>query len=163
MVDQKPKEQMTNKQFTQVEKAKRGWWFSVFFMILVVCLIVFLSFVEIKESNRDIIIGMVGMLTGAISSMLSIAAGRDPSEIEELKDKLSSANADRQALISRLRDAQINVELYRNQIFELQTAMIDKLSIFKGENVVRTKSEEDVILNKHVEEWLPSTDRNKKL
>jgi len=163
MVEQKPKEKMTNKQFTQVEKAKRGWWFSVFFMILVVCLIVFLSFIEIKESNRDIIIGMVGMLTGAISSMLSIAAGRDPSEIEELKDKLSSANADRQALISRLRDAQINVELYRNQIFELQTAMIDKLSIFRGENVVRTKSEEDIILNKHVEEWLPSSDRNKKL
>ena len=69
----------SNKQLTQIEKAKRGWWFSVFFMILVVCLIMFLSFVEIQEKNRDVLVGMLGMLTGAISSMLAIASGRDPS------------------------------------------------------------------------------------
>ena len=74
----------TNKQFTQSEKAKRGWWFSVFFMILVIALILFLSFVEIQEKNRDVLVGLIGMITGAVSSMLSIASGRDPSEVEEL-------------------------------------------------------------------------------
>ena len=83
----------SNKQFTQTEKAKRGWWFSVVFMILVISLIMFLAFIPLQKDNRDIIVGMIGMITGAISSMLSIAAGRDPSEVEELKDKLSSANA----------------------------------------------------------------------
>jgi len=29
-------EKNTNKQDIQIDKAKRGWWFSVFFMILVV-------------------------------------------------------------------------------------------------------------------------------
>jgi uncharacterized transporter YbjL len=146
---------VTNKQFTQSEKAKRGWWASVVFMLLIVVLIVFLSYVKIVEENRDILIGIIGMLTGSISSMLAIASGRDPSELEELKDKLSTANADRAALIGRLRDAQIQMQLLREQIFELQSAVIDKLSVFKGQSPIKTKSEEQVILPPVVQEWLP--------
>lgn len=149
----------SNKQFTQTEKAKRGWWFSVIFMILVISLIMFLAFTPLQPDNRDIIVGMIGMITGAISSMLSIAAGRDPSEVEELKDKLSSANADRAALIGRLRDSQIQLQLARDQIFELQNAVIDKLSIFKGEKPIKTRSQNQVILNNEVEEWMPKIDK----
>jgi uncharacterized transporter YbjL len=153
----------TNKQFTQSEKAKRGWWFSVFFMLLVVCLIIFLSFVKIQEDNRDVLVGLIGMITGAVSSMLAIASGRDPSELEELKDKLSSANADRSALIARLRDAQIQMQLLREQIFELQSAVIEKLSIFKGNNPIKTKELNQVHLHPEVEDWLPQVDREEKL
>ena len=107
----KSESNVNRKEFSQSEKAKRGWWFSVFFMILIVCLILFLSFVKIVDENRDVLIGMLGMLTGAISSMLSIAAGRDPAEIDELKDKLGKSEGDRQALIARLRDAQRQMQL----------------------------------------------------
>lgn len=162
MVDMKPEEQQTAKQFSSQDKARKGWWFSVFFMILVVCLIMFLSFVEIQEKNRDVLVGMLGMLTGAISSMLAIASGRDPSEVEELKDKLSTANADRQALIARLRDAQIQMQLLREQIFELQNAVINKLSVFTNEEPIRTKHENQVILHKEVADWLPADDKYKK-
>ena len=162
MADQN-KEEMTNKQFTKSDKAKRGWWASVVFMALICELIYFLSTTKIVEENRDILIGIIGMLTGSISSMLAIASGRDPSEVEELKDKLASANSDRAALIARLRDSQIQMQLLREQIFELQNAVINKLSMFKGDNVIKSKSEDDVVLNRHVEEWLPETDRNKKL
>jgi len=122
-----------------------------------------LSTTKIVEENRDILIGIIGMLTGSISSMLAIASGRDPSEVEELKDKLAIANSDRAALIARLRDSQIQMQLLREQIFELQNAVINKLSMFKGDNIIKSKSEDDVVLNRHVEEWLPETDRNKKL
>lgn len=146
----------TNKQFNQSEKAKRGWWASVVFMCLIVALIIFLSYVQIVEQNRDILIGIIGMLTGSISSMLAIASGRDPSEVEELKDKLSTANADRAALIARLRDAQIQMQLLREQVFELQNAVIDKLSIFAGgSSPIRTKKEDDVTLPAVIEEWIP--------
>jgi len=137
------------------EIAKRGWWASVVFMCLIVALIVFLSYVQVVEENRDILIGIIGMLTGSISSMLAIASGRDPGEMEELKDKLSAANADRAALIARLRDAQIQMQLLREQVFQLQTAVINKLSIFMGENPIKTKREEDVVLPKVVDEWTP--------
>ncbi len=145
---------MTNKQFTQSEKAKRGWWASVVFMFLICVLIYFLSTHEIVEKNRDILIGIIGMLTGSISSMLAIASGRDPSEVEELKDKLATANGDREALIARLRDAQIQMQLLREQIFELQSAVIEKLSVFHGESVIKTKSEDQVELKGVVEEWI---------
>jgi len=162
-VSDQNKKEMTNKQFTKSDKAKRGWWASVVFMFCICELIYFLSTTKIVEENRDILIGIIGMLTGSISSMLAIASGRDPSEVEELKDKLASANSDRAALIARLRDSQIQMQLLREQIFELQNAVIDKLSMFKGDSVIKSKSEDDVVLNRHVEEWLPETDRNKKL
>lgn len=138
------------------EKARRGWWASVVFMAIIVALVIFLSYVKVVEENRDILIGIIGMLTGSISSMLAIASGRDPSELDDLKDKLSSANADRQALIARLRDAQIQMQLLREQIFELQTAVINKLSVFVGEEaVIKTKTEDQVTLPEVVSEWLP--------
>ena len=74
--------------------------------------------------------------------------------MEELKDKLASANADREALIARLRDAQIQLQLHREQLAELQTAIIDKLSVFAGSRPIKTKSESDVILHHSVEQWL---------
>jgi len=125
-------------------------------MILIVALIVFLSYVEIVEKNRDILVGIIGMLTGSISSMLAIASGRDPSEVDELKDELSAKNADREALIARLRDAQIQLQLLRDQVFELQMAIINKLSMFQGENPVRTLSEDQVELKEVVDQWTPN-------
>ena len=154
--DEKPK-----RQFNQIEKARRGWWASVVFMAMIIALIIFLSYVKIQEENRDILIGIIGMLTGSISSMLSIAAGKDPAEIEELKEKLSAANADRAALIARLRDTQIQIQLKTDQLNDIQTALIEKLPVWEGKKIVNRKSEEDVILNKHVEAWIPDVDRDK--
>ena len=151
-----PNTKKTQKELTSEIKSKRGWWFSVFFMVLVVGLVLFLTYVEIVEKNRDVLVGILGMITGSISSMMAIASGRDPSEVEELKDKLSAANADRAALIGRLRDAQIQVQLSREQISELQTAVIDKLSIFSGQKPIQTKDPDDVILHPIVEDWLPT-------
>jgi len=152
------KQRKTEKELSAIEKTKRGWWFSVFFMLLVVGLILFLTYVEIVEKNRDVLVGILGMITGSISSMMAIASGRDPSEVEDLKDKLASANADREALIGRLRDAQIQMQLSREQISELQTAVIEKLSIFSGEKPIKTKDPDKVILPPTVEEWLPEID-----
>ena len=156
-------EDKSKKQFNQSEKAKRGWWASVVFMVMIVALIIFLTYVKIQEENRDILIGIIGMLTGSISSMLSIAAGKDPAEIEELKEKLSAANADRAALIARLRDAQIQIQLKTDQLNDIQTALIEKLPVWEGKKVVNRKSEADVVLNKHVDEWIPEVDRDKNL
>lgn len=138
-------------------KARRGWWFSVIFLIIVVCLILFLTYTKIVDENRDVLVGILGVITGSISSMVAIASGRDPSEVEELKDKLGSANADRQALIARLRDAQIQLQLKSDQLFALQSAVIEKLSML---TVSTPTGEDGVRLNKHVAQWLPQEDNN---
>ena len=138
------------------KRTLRGWWFSVVFMGLVVGLIVFLAYVDIVKENRDILIGIIGMLTGSISSMLAVASGRDPAEVEQLKDDLATKEADRQALIARLRDAHINSQLKSDMLMELQTAMINQLAELR----VMNRSERDVTLNDHVAEWLPDTEQN---
>ena len=143
------------KEFSNDIKARRGWWFSVMFLLLIVGLILFLTYVKIVDENRDVLVGILGVITGSISSMVAIASGRDPSEVEELKDKLASANADREALIARLRDAQIQMQLKTDQLMELQGAVIDKLSMFSGEKPIKTKSINQVILDPTVEEWIP--------
>ena len=147
---------------TKIDKAKRGWYFSVMFLLVIVGLVGFLSKHQIVGENKDILVGILGVLTGSISSMMAIASGRDPAEVDELKDKLSAANADRAALISRLRDSQIQLELRTQQICELQEAVIEKLSMFAGEDVIKTKDPKQVILPAQVEEWLP-VDRGEEL
>ena len=137
------------------KRTLRGWWFSVIFMGLVVGLIVFLAYVDIVKENRDILIGIIGMLTGSISSMLAVASGRDPAEVEQLKDDLATKEADRQALIARLRDAHINSQLKSDMLMELQTAMINQLADLR----VANRREADVNLNQHVAEWLPDTEQ----
>ena len=148
-------EEDLKKQFNQSEKAKKGWAFSVLFLAVVMGMILFLAYVPLQADNRDIIVGIIGTITGSIGAMISIAAGRDPAEIDELKEKLSAANADRQALIGRLRDAQIQMQILREQIFELQNAVIEKLSIFKGQHPITTKDEENIKLHKDIKNWLP--------
>lgn len=138
------------------KRTLRGWWFSVVFMGLVVGLIVFLAYVDIVKENRDILIGIIGMLTGSISSMLAVASGRDPAEVEQLRDDLATKEADRQALIARLRDAHINSQLKSDMLMELQTAMIHQLAELR----VANRSESDVTLNRQVSEWLPDTEQN---
>lgn len=155
------KKDQTNKQHIQDNKAKRGWWFSVMFLLIVVGLILFLTYVKIVDENRDVLVGILGMITGSISSMMAIASGRDPSEVEELKDKLSASDADRTALIGRLRDCQIQLQLKNEQVFELQNAVINKLSLFSNQNIVKTLDENQVILHPDIEAWLPTQKSNK--
>ena len=138
-------------------KARRGWLFSVIYLLLILGLILFLSFIEIVEKNRDVLVGILGVLTGSISSMIAVASGRDPAEIEELKGELSAQQADRAALIARLRDAQISLQLKSDQVTQLQTLMIAELAQLRATQL----TESDVQLNRHVAEWLPDQDADK--
>ena len=140
------------------EKNKRGWWFSIFFMILLMGLIVFLARVSIVKENRDVLVGILGMITGSISSMIAIASGRDPTEVEDLKDKLANQEADRAALIARLRDANIQMQLLREQQASLQFAVIEKLSLLNDYSA--PSNSDQVEIPKVVDQWLPPQDQD---
>ena len=47
------------------------------------------------------------------------------------------------------------MQLLREQIFELQNAVIEKLSLFADEAPIKTKKESDILLPGVVEDWLP--------
>ena len=101
------------------------------------------------------LVGILGVITGSISSMIAVASGRDPAEIDELKKQLAAQEADRAALIARLRDAQISLQLKSDQLAQLQTLMISELAQLRDIQILK---EEEVTLNRHVEEWLPDQD-----
>jgi hypothetical protein len=56
---------MVSEQVTELDeyKARRGWWFAVFFLLLVVGLVVFLARVTIVDQNRDVLVGILVVIT----------------------------------------------------------------------------------------------------
>ena len=52
------------------KKTKRGWWFSVVFMVLVMGLIIFLARVEIIEKNRDVLREIDKEIEGSLDNLV---------------------------------------------------------------------------------------------
>ena len=137
------------------DKAKRSWVASFIFLVMVIGLIFFFTYMHIPDKNKDVIVGIVGMIIGSISSMISIFSGRDPDDIKELKEEIIKLNDDRSTLISRLRDAQLDKEHLRIQLQGLQSEVISRLSIFVGiENLMKIGKIDDKS-KKQIEKWLP--------
>lgn len=145
------------------DKAKRSWVASLIFLIMVIGLIFFFTYMHIPDKNKDVIVGIVGMIIGSISSMISIFSGRDPDDIKELKEEIIKLNDDRSTLISRLRDAQLDKEHLRIQLQSLQTEVISRLSIFVGiENLMKI-GKIDEKSKKEIEKWLPKKINDREL
>lgn len=145
------------------DKAKRSWVASFIFLIMIIGLIFFFTYMHIPDKNKDVIVGIVGMIIGSISSMISIFSGRDPDDIKELKEEIIKLNDDRSTLISRLRDAQLDKEHLRIQLQSLQTEVISRLSIFVGiENLMKI-GKIDEKSKKEIEKWLPKKINDREL
>ena len=145
------------------DKAKRSWVASLIFLIMIIGLIFFFTYMHIPDKNKDVIVGIVGMIIGSISSMISIFSGRDPDDIKELKEEIIKLNDDRSTLISRLRDAQMDKENLRIQLQTLQHEVISRLSIFVGiENLMKI-GKIDSKSKKEIEKWIPKEIKNEEL
>jgi len=137
------------------DKGKRSWLASFVFLTLVVGLIFFLTFLEVPDKNKDLITSIIGMIVGSISTVISIFVGRDPDDVKDLKEAIQELNSDRNALIERLRDAQLDKETLRKQLEALQTQVIERLSIFVGEHRLAEVGGADIQLSPEVERWMP--------
>ncbi len=145
------------------DKGKRSWVASLIFLVMVIGLIFFFTYMHIPDKNKDVIVGIVGMIIGSISSMISIFSGRDPDDIKELKEEIIKLNDDRSTLISRLRDAQMDKETLRKQLQGLQTEVINRLSIFVGiENLMKI-GRIDKESRKQIDKWIPKEIKNEEL
>lgn len=137
------------------DKGKRSWLASFVFLTLIVGLIFFLTLMEIPSKNKDLITSIIGMIVGSISTVISIFVGRDPDDVKVLKESVAELNGDRNALIERLRDAQLDKETLRKQLEGLQGQVIDRLSIFVGEHNLKALGGKNVRLSPEVERWMP--------
>jgi len=138
------------------DKALRSWLASLIFLSLVVGLIAFLTFLTIPEKNKDIVTSIIGMLVGSISMAISIFVGRDPDDVAHLKEEIEKLNDDRNTLIARLRDAQIDKDILRKQLEGLQAMVIERLSMFAGDHRLADLAQlKNHDLPEEVARWIP--------
>ena len=145
------------------DKGKRSWVASLIFLVMVIGLIFFFTYMHIPDKNKDVIVGIVGMIIGSISSMISIFSGRDPDDIKELKEEIIKLNDDRSTLISRLRDSQMDKEILRKQLQGLQSEVINRLSIFVGIENLMQIGKIDKKSRKEIEKWIPKEIKDEEL
>jgi len=90
--------------------------------IIVVALLLFLSFNQIPKDNKDLFVSIVGVISGSLSVILFTIIGRNPNEVQELKN----ANEKLEGQVSQLIQQKDELE---GMLIEMQKEIVDKLSI----------------------------------
>ncbi len=90
--------------------------------IIVVALLLFLSFNQIPKDNKDLFVSIVGVISGSLSVILFTIIGRNPNEVQELKN----ANEKLEGQVTQLIQQKDELE---GMLIEMQKEIVDKLSI----------------------------------
>jgi cytochrome c biogenesis protein CcdA len=103
----------------------RGYIGSGIVFLFVILLLVFLSYVEIPQTNNDTFKLITGALVATIGAAIYVFIGKDPNELVELQRKNDSLEARVEQLVGQ-KDA------YENLIIKMQDDTIDRLLINKA-------------------------------
>lgn len=103
----------------------RGYIGSGVVFLFVILLLVFLSYVEIPQTNNDTFKLITGALVATIGAAIYVFIGKDPNELVELQRKNDSLEARVEQLVGQ-KDA------YENLIIKMQDYTIDRLLINKA-------------------------------
>lgn len=76
----------------------RKFWASLLMLLIVCCLIGYLTFITVPEGNKDIIITVLGVLLGGASSAMPNLFGSKDGETGLLKDQIRDLQADNEKL-----------------------------------------------------------------
>lgn len=61
--------------------------------LLIIFLLLFLSFNQIPPVNKDVFVSIVGMMVGSMSVVIYTIIGKNPEELEQIKQKNESLQA----------------------------------------------------------------------
>ena len=90
--------------------------------IIVVGLLLFLSFNQIPTENKDLFVSIVGVISGSLSVILFTIIGRNPTEVQDLKN----SNEKLEGQVAQLIQQKDELE---GMLIEMQKEIVDKLSI----------------------------------
>jgi len=90
--------------------------------LLVILLLLFLSFHQIPQDNKDIFVSITGMIVGSLSVVIYAVIGRNPDEVQELQKK----NQSLQSLCDQMEKRNDQLE---GMIIKIQEDIIDKLTL----------------------------------
>lgn len=100
---------------------------SAFMLAIMVMLLMYLTFIEVPEGNKDIIITILGVLLGAGAAAIPNLFGDTDKEKEELEKKVSKMEADMAVMKA------VN-ETLQAQLTELRVMLVER-HIVKGEGI----------------------------
>ena len=95
--------------------------------VLIVCLLLFLSFVEIPPVNKDLFVAIVGTLVSSLGMVVYTIIGQQPDEVNKLQKKNESLTSINDQMETR------NYQL-EQMIIDMQKEMIEKLTELKNLN-----------------------------
>jgi len=107
-------------------KELRGYIGAATVFAMVMGLLLFLAFKEIPDTNNDIFKVIVGMLVGSLSVVIYTFIGKNPEEVESLKEK-------NEALEDKVAGMVIEKDKLEALLRDTQTEIIDKLAV-SGKN-----------------------------
>lgn len=107
------------------KKELRGYVGSGMVFLFVVLLLIFLSYVEIPETNNDTFKLITGALVATIGTAIYVFIGKDPNEVVELQRK----NDALETKVEQLVQAKDNLEA---MLIKIQDDVIDRLLINKA-------------------------------
>lgn len=102
----------------------RGYVGSGVVFLFVILLLVFLSYVEIPETNNDTFKLITGALVATIGAAIYVFIGKDPNEVIELQRK-------NDALESKVEQLVVAKDKLEELLIKIQDDVIDRLLINK--------------------------------
>ena len=118
------------KRLNGVAKEIRHYEGAIGIFLFVVGILVFLSYNEIPNMNKDVVVSIIGMIVGSLSVVIMTVIGRNPDEVNELKKSNESLSTKVEHLVNQKDELE-------KMLIKIQTNMIDQLTLL-GANAFDT-------------------------
>lgn len=92
---------------------------SAFFVVLLVLLIGYLTFIPVPDENKEIILTIIGVIVGGAAPAMSRLFGDDDTEKAKLKSEVAELKAENEKL-------QTEVETLRHQLEYITKELLEK-------------------------------------
>ena len=93
--------------------------------LLIICLLLFLSFVEVPPVNKDLFVAIVGTLVSSLGMVVYTIVGQQPDEVNKLQKKNES-------LTSVNNQMEVRNDQLEQMIIDMQKEIIEKLTELKS-------------------------------
>ena len=108
-------------------KALRSYFGALTIFVFIVGIIVVLIQFPVLESNKEIVITLIGMLAASLAMVVSTLTGRDPHDVDALKSTIEKKDHQINMLVAakdRLEEMVINLQ---REMLQNQDNMMDKI------------------------------------
>ena len=105
-----------------VNKDSRVYAASAMFIILILCLMMFLTFVPIPSGSKDLVVSIISMLVGGLGMAMGKLFGESNSETDKLREQ-------NDALQTRLNDLDTKFTLIKEEYDQLIKLIVNRTDL----------------------------------